>query len=78
MKLTGTVITFTVSGITFTVSDETYIGTHRTAPVSFVTNCKSYATDCKIDNRAWKFCQLLQSVTIARTVIQLTVTRGGD
>ena len=47
-------------------------------PVSFITNCKSYATDCKIDNNTCKFCQLLQSVTIARTTIWLTVTGGGD
>ena len=61
----------------FTVGDETYIGTHRTAPVSFFTDCKSYATDCKSDDSACKFCQPLQSVTIARTAIWLTITRGG-
>ena len=82
-KLTGAVFTFTVSGVTFTVSDKTY----RHCPVctyvsfitnckSFVTDCKSYATDCKSENSACKFWQLLHSVTIARTAIQLTVTRG--
>ena len=78
MKLTGTVFTFTVSGKTLTVSDET----HRRCPVctyvSFITYCKSYATDCKSENSACKFCQILQSVTITRTAIQLTITRGGD
>ena len=83
-KLTGTVFTFTVGHKTFTVGDETY----RPCPVctylsfitdckSFVTDCKSYATDCKSENSACKFCQLLQSVTIARVAIRLTVTRGG-
>ena len=83
-KLTGVVFTFTVGGITFTVSDETY----RHCPVctyvsfitnckSFITDCKSYATDCKSENSAYKFWQLLQSVTIARMAIRLTVTRGG-
>ena len=82
-KLTGTVFTFTVSHETFTVSDKTY----RCCPVctylsfitnckSFMTDCKSYATDCKSENSTCKFCQLLQSVTIARVAIWLTVTRG--
>ena len=62
----------------FTVGDETYIGTHRTVPVSFITDCKSYATDCKSNDSACKFCQPLQSVTIARTAIWLTITRGGQ
>ena len=70
MKLTGTIVIFTVG-------DETYIGTHRTVPVSLIANCKSYATDCKRDNSACKFCQPLQSVTITRTAIQLTITMGG-
>ena len=56
----------------------TYIGTHRTAPVSFVTDCKNYATNCKSDDSACKFCQLLQSVTVTRTAIWLTITRGGQ
>ena len=60
----------------FTVGDETYIGTHRTVPVSFVTDCRSYATDCKSNDSAYKFCQPLQSVTIGRTTIRLTITRG--
>ena len=61
----------------FTVGNETYIGTHRTVPVSFITDCKSYAIDCKSDDSDCKFCQPLQSVTIAKTAIQLTITRGG-
>ena len=61
----------------FTVGDETYIGTYRTVPLSFVTDCKNYATNCKSDDSACKFCQPLQSVTIARTTIRLTITRGG-
>ena len=56
--------------MTFTVGDETYIGTHRTVPVSFITNCKSDDSTCK-------FCQPLQSVTVVRTTIQVTITRGG-
>ena len=40
MKLTGAVVTFTVSGVTFSVSNEAYIGTHMTAPVSLITDCK--------------------------------------
>ena len=62
----------------FTVNDETYIGTHRTAPISFVTDCESYTTDCKSDNSTCKFHQPLQSVTVARTTIWLTITRRGD
>ena len=67
----------TVSGVTFTVNDETYIGTHRTAPVSFMTDCKSYTTKCKSDTANCKFCQNLQSVTVAINTIWLTSTRGG-
>ena len=77
MKLTGTVFTFTVSGETFTVSDETHRRCPVCAYVSFITYCKSYATDCKSENSACKFCQILQLVTITRTAIRLTVTRGG-
>ena len=53
----------------FTVGDESYIGTHRTVPVSFITDCKS-------DNSTCKFCQPSQSVTVTRTTIWLTITRG--
>ena len=67
----------TVSGITFTVGDETYIGTHRTVPVGFMTDCKSYTTNCKSDTaNCCKFCQNLQSVTVAINAIWLTITRG--
>ena len=44
---------------------------------SFMTDCKSFVTNRKSENSACKFCQLLQSVTIARVAIRLTVTRGG-
>ena len=76
MKLTVSGITFTVGDKTFTVGDETYIGTHRTAPISFMANCKSYTTNCKSDTADCKFCQNLQSVTVAVNAIQLTITRG--
>ena len=76
MKLTGIFFTFTVSGNTFTVSDETYRCCPVCTYVSFITDCKSFATDCKSENSTCKFCQLLQLVTIARTAIRLTATRG--
>ena len=61
----------------FPVVDETYIGTNSTVHVSFITDCKSYTTDCKSDTANCKFCQHLQLAIVARTVICLTITRGG-
>ena len=77
MKLTVTVVTFTVGDETF-YSQWWNLHTHRTVPVSFITDCKSYATNCKSDDSTCKFHQLLQLVTITRTTIQLTITRGGS
>ena len=55
---------FSVGDGTFTVGDETYTHYPVYPCVSFITNCKSALTECKF----------LQSVTIARPAIQLTIT----